>query len=72
MTVIDRFEGDTAVIETDGAVSDIDRAELPEEASEGDVIVLTEEGWRIDADATDKRRADVRRKLERLIRRKND
>ena len=72
MTVIERFEGDYAVIEIDGVMSEIKREQLPGNASEGDVIEDSGSGWRVNTEATKQRRAAVRRKLDRLIRKKND
>ena len=46
MTIIDRFEGGKAVIETDGGMKDIPRTQLPKEAKEGDVIVYDNGAWR--------------------------
>ncbi len=72
MTVIERFEGDIAVLEVNGAKTEIARDQLPGNASEGDVIEDTGSGWRIDTEATKQRRAAVRKKLDRLIKKKND
>lgn len=71
MTIIDRFEGDIAVLETDDGMLDISRAELPEEASEGDVLIRGENGWIVDKAAAADRRSAMKNKLRRLIR-KND
>jgi glutamine phosphoribosylpyrophosphate amidotransferase len=39
--IIDRFEGDIAVISADSAVFDIPKTILPEDAKEGDVVYIT-------------------------------
>jgi len=41
MLIIDRFEGDFAVTETDKGFINIPRSDLPEEAQEGDVLILS-------------------------------
>jgi hypothetical protein len=38
--IIDRFEGEFAVIETDNGIINIPRADIPAAAKEGDVLVL--------------------------------
>ena len=55
--VIERFEGDLAVIETPEGLIDVPRAELPRRAREVDVLRVTRrrEGgvrYRVDRDAT--------------------
>ncbi len=72
MIVIDRFEGDIAVLETDIGMVDVQRNILPENASEGDVIAEVNGAYIIDNEATEARRAAVRAKYSRLRRRGND
>ena len=43
MTVLDRFEGGYAVLETENGTVTVLRSSLPEEVREGDV--LTERDW---------------------------
>ncbi len=65
MNIIDRFEGEYAVIETDGGIINVLRSELPENAAEGDV--LTYDGsWAVDGNATEERRSSMRSRLRRL------
>ena len=40
MLIIDRIEGDFAVVETSNGLINIPRADLPTNAKEGDVLVL--------------------------------
>ena len=40
MLIIDRFEGDFAVVETGDGIVNIPRADIPAEAREGDVLTL--------------------------------
>lgn len=66
MMIIDRFEQDFAVVETDDGIIDISRVYLPENAVEGDVIVLTDNGYIIDEQATAERRRAVTEMFSRL------
>lgn len=72
MIIIDRFEGNTAVVEADTGMTEIDRALIPQEAEEGDVLCFSDGVYTIDREATDARRAKIREKLGRLMRRSND
>lgn len=59
---VDRFEGEWAVVETDGGrVVDVPLWILPEGVREGDVVVL-----RVDAEATGAARAEAGELLDRL------
>ena len=40
MLIIDRFEGEFAVVETNNGLINIPRIDIPEAAQEGDVLVL--------------------------------
>ena len=62
MLIIDRFEGDFAVIETDNGMLNVSRSELPTGAKEGDVLRLV-----IDADGTDSRKERIDGMMERLF-----
>lgn len=68
MTVIDRFENNTAVLETDGVITEIERSQLPENAREGDVLMQNDGIWTVDVSATEKRRAEIREIMKRLMR----
>ena len=66
--IIDRFEGDTAVLEReDGAMRDLPAACLPAGAKQGDV--LREQGgvFTVDSAATAARRENIRRKMRGLF-----
>ncbi len=67
MNIIDRFEEDYAVIETDGGMINVARAKLPENAAEGDVLEFTDGVWTIDESATEERRRNAASKLRRLL-----
>ena len=76
LCILDRWEGDTAVIEvTDEADlthwQRADRNELPAEAREGDVLLLSGQIWQVDQAATAARREKMARRLARLKNRGN-
>jgi hypothetical protein len=64
MIIIDRFEGDIAVVEYEGKNYNIPRAWLPVGAKEGDVVVVT---LVVDEEATARRRMEMERKVEDLF-----
>lgn len=65
--IIDRFEGEFALCETPGSVMEkLPRKSLPPEAAEGDLLFWGEGGWRVDRQATEKRRAALAAKRGRL------
>ena len=68
MLIIDRFEEEFAVVENTDTeeMTLIKKALIEESASEGDVIVLSDEIYRVDAEATKKRRAEVLALLKKL------
>ncbi|MCC8110129.1 MAG: DUF3006 domain-containing protein [Ruminococcus sp.] len=66
MVVLERFEGDIAVLETDSGMQDISRKELPLEVKEGDVLVLTSRGYCVDNNATQARRAKLLARIRKL------
>ena len=60
--IIDRFEGDYAVVELpDLTVVDMPRSLIPEGAKEGDVLVIG-----IDPDETDKRKERIEKLMNDL------
>lgn len=66
--IIDRFEGKYAICEKNGAFVELDRAGLPDGASEGDVLRADENGkLNIDRDATENRKKCVRGLMEKLF-----
>lgn len=72
MTVFDRKEGNTAFLETDSGIIEINAEELPEAASEGDILIKNDGVWLVDREATEKRRRCIRNKLKRLMKNRND
>ncbi len=67
MDIIDRFEGEFAIVETDDGTLEIPRAELPQTAAEGDVLQNTENGWQVDADSTQARREKLAARRRRML-----
>lgn len=56
MIIVDRFEGDFAVLETDSGMIDVEKIRLADDIREGDVIYETENGYIKDNFATQQRR----------------
>lgn len=72
MIIIDRFEGNFAVLETNEGMINVERNLISDNVKEGDVLVQNGKNYLVDAAATKARRADVRKKFNRLRRQKND
>jgi hypothetical protein len=66
MLILERFEGDWAVIEKDGKVMMNVLRENVIGASEGDVLVYRHGLYFVDQDATKERRNDVNKKFNNL------
>lgn len=67
--ILERFEGNLAIIECSEEhifYQQIPRGDLPADAAEGDVLNRTSAGWQIDAEATQKRREKMRKRLQTL------
>jgi hypothetical protein len=64
MIVLDRIEGDLAVLEVDGATYHLPASALPEGCSEGCVLEFV-----VDANAERTRKAEAEARLERLKKR---
>ena len=63
MLIIDRFEGDYAIVETDKGMANIPRSELPKGAKEGDILRIA-----VDADATEARKKRIDGMMDTLFR----
>lgn len=64
---VDRFESKFAILEAENTeIIGVERARLPQETAEGDVIIHEAGEWRIDAQETARRRAQMRDRLNSL------
>lgn len=61
--IIDRFEGDIAVLVNDVTIN-IPRSILPEYAKEGDVVIIE---LKIDKEETERLKGEIKNKIDRLI-----
>lgn len=52
MIVVDRFEGDFAVLETDEGMIDVERTQLADDICEGDVIMKSDGIYIKDSETT--------------------
>lgn len=57
--IIDRFEGDYAILEIEDVMSPIKRSDIPEDAKEGDVLTYADKQWQIDHEATARLKNDI-------------
>jgi hypothetical protein len=64
LLIIDRFEGDWAVLDHDGTTFNFPRDLLPDGAKEGDVLEL---GLQVNKDATLERRQHIRKLEDELF-----
>lgn len=67
MIIIDRFEENCAVLETDKGTAVISRSELPDTAREGDILELHSGSYIINKAETRKRRRLIRSKLGSIV-----
>lgn len=64
--VIDRFEGEYAIVEIEGETKIINISCIPPEAREGDVLVLEGNVWRVDHNATISLKKQIEARMDRL------
>lgn len=57
--IIDRFEGEFAVVEIDGATHDFKKSMFPKEAEVGDVVEITGDKVTVLKEETKKRRKEI-------------
>ena len=62
MLIIDRFEGEFAVVETNDGVVNIPRIDLPADTREGDVLVFG-----VDKSGTAARKKSIERRMNKLF-----
>jgi len=66
--IIDRFEGELAVVELDGNImKNIYISVLPSGVKEGDVIIFQNGKWSLDRMETQKRRSGIEKKTKELF-----
>ena len=65
--IIDRFEGGFAVCEAENKdIVNIERSKLPKGTKEGDVIIQTSEGYKLDIDMTNRRKERINKLMNEL------
>ena len=62
MLILDRFEGEFAVVETNNGLINIPRIDIPAEAQEGDVLVLG-----LDKSGTAARKESIESRMNKLF-----
>ena len=65
--IIDRFEGDFAVVEHADEMINIKRSDLPDNAKVGDVLVRHAERFAVDVQQTAERRHEIQRLQDELF-----
>ncbi|MEX0135295.1 DUF3006 domain-containing protein [Bacillus nitratireducens] len=65
--IIDRFEGELAVIEMKNITIDVPRSKLPSSAKEGDVLIIEDDKYTIDKKETDKRKREIQNLMDKLF-----
>ena len=65
--VIDRFEGDFAVLEnTRRETREVARTQLPAQAKPGDALTATKDGYRLNPGETARRKAEIKKLTDDL------
>ncbi len=66
--IIDRFEGEYAVCETEEKMFiDIPKTDIPEEAKEGDILSKMDTGYRIEKTETEEKREEIKKRMNNLF-----
>jgi len=65
--IIDRFEGDYAVVEFDGQTEDILKSQLPEDAKIGDTLVFDKNKITVDKNDTETRKEEIQDLMDELF-----
>ena len=72
IAIIDRFEGDFVILETDDGMINIPRANTPEMIAEGMVVEYEDDRvLRIDFEETARREEELQRRFERILGKKD-
>lgn len=67
MLIIDRFEGDFAVVQADGKWLDISKSLLPPDAARGDILIEQNGRYAVDKALTKTRREEIKKRFENLF-----
>lgn len=67
MIVIDRFEGEIAVLETDAGFCRVARCKLPPQAREGDLLRIQDGRYLVDEEGTKARAARIKKLMDDLF-----
>jgi len=62
--IVDRFEGDYAVIEVDGKTRDVKRKLIEDSVRVSDVVILKNGVWHRDSDETAKRKKEIKKLMD--------
>lgn len=62
--IVDRFEGEYAVIEMDGETRDVKRNLIADSVRVSDVVILKNGKWERDSDETLKRKKEVKKLMD--------
>ncbi|MEC2053913.1 DUF3006 domain-containing protein [Peribacillus psychrosaccharolyticus] len=62
--IVDRFEGEYAVIEVDGKTRDVKRNLFADSVRVSDVVILKNGKWERDSDETLKRKKEVKKLMD--------
>lgn len=62
--IVDRFEGEYAVIEVDGETRDVKRNLIADSVRVSDVVILKNGKWERDSDETLKRKKEVKKLMD--------
>jgi len=65
--IIDRFEGDWAVVEINGETRDFDRKIFPKEAAAGDMVKIEGDRVTVLKDETEKRRKEIEQLMDEVF-----
>lgn len=62
--IVDRFEGDFAVIEVDGKTHDVKKSEVNPEVKVNDVVIFRDGKWVTDPNETKSRKTQIKKLME--------
>lgn len=65
--IIDRFEGEYAIIEFDGKSEDVLKSELPVKAKSGDTLIFEDGNVIIDKEDTTARKKEIKNLMDELF-----